>query len=438
MYNFYAKKNCNKDAMKMKNKLKQLFTYINKVYEIGKKINSLKDNRTKKPKIENSTITIIVLLGFMTQIRSINRIRYDLDRGNYKKIFSKNTKMPKIDAVIDQLKDFDIDGLKDMQKSVIKTVIKNKVFKGGTIDGYKTTGIDGTELYESTKKHCDKCLTREIENKEGKKITHYFHRAVAISTIGSDPRIVYGYEMLEPKTDGSDKDEGEITGGKRLIKRLYEEYGDFADVIVGDALYCKSTWIKEVLAIGMDAVVRVKDERLKMVKKSKELFEKAEATKEWIIEGNTKDKYTIVKSWEEAEMEMTNLEMKIRFVKYLLEIHDNDKVEFRVIQIITTNKEMTVETLLKMIQKRWDIENCIFHQLKTEWHMDHCYIHGGNAVETMLLFMILAFNLMQLYFFRCIRGFRKKKMLQIDIVTDVKNGLLLWEKGMSNPLLNIG
>jgi len=424
--------------MKMKNKLKQLFTYINKVYEIGKKINSLNDNRTKKPKIKNQTITIIVLIGFMTQIRSINRIRYDLDRGNYNKIFPKNIKMPKIDAVIDQLKDFDIDGLKEMQKSIIETVIKNKVFKGGTIDGYKATGIDGTELYESTKKHCEKCLTREIENKEGEKITHYFHRAVAISTIGRDPRIVFGIEMLEPKTDGSDKDEGEITGGKRLIKRLYEEHGHFADVIVGDALYCKSTWVKEVLAIGMDAVIRVKDERLKMVKKSKELFEKAPATKEWIIEGTTKDKYTIVKSWDEPEMEMTNLEMKIRFVKYVLEIHDNDKVEFRVIQIITTNKKMTVETLLKMIQKRWDIENCIFHQLKTEWHMDHCYIHGGTAVETVMLFMILAFNLMQLYFFRCIRGFRKKNMLQIDIVTDVKNGILQWEKGMLNPLLNTG
>ncbi|MGO5094144.1 hypothetical protein ACTQ38_17230, partial [Clostridium sp. LCP25S3_F10] len=43
-------------------------------------------------------------------------------------------------------------------------------------------------------------------------------------------------EMLESKRDGSDKDEGEITGGKRLIKRLYKQYHHFADIIVADAL----------------------------------------------------------------------------------------------------------------------------------------------------------------------------------------------------------
>ncbi|WP_434641997.1 hypothetical protein PQ692_11005 [Thermoanaerobacterium thermosaccharolyticum] len=47
--------------------------------------------------------------------------------------------------------------------------------------------------------------------------------------------------MLEPKQDGSDKDEGEITGGKRLIKKLYKQYHHFADIIPADALYCKST-----------------------------------------------------------------------------------------------------------------------------------------------------------------------------------------------------
>jgi hypothetical protein len=72
--------------------------------------------------------------------------------------------------------------------------------------------------------------------------------------------------MLEPKEDGSNKDEGEITGGKRLIKKLYKQYHHFADIIVADALYYKSTWIKEVLSICMNAVTRVKDERLHIVK----------------------------------------------------------------------------------------------------------------------------------------------------------------------------
>jgi len=53
------------------------------------------------------------------------------------------------------------------------------------------------------------------------------------------------------------------------------------------------------------------------------------------------------------------------------------------------------------------------------------YLHSESGVETVLMLMIIGFNLMQLYFFRCIRGFGEKKMLQIDIVEDVKDGLLL-------------
>jgi hypothetical protein len=104
--------------------------------------------------------------------------------------------------------------------------------------------------------------------------------------------------MLEPKNDSSDKDEGETTGAKRLINNLYKKYHHFADIIVADALFCKSTWIKEVLSIGMNAVVRVKDERLHIVKDALALFKCREANKEWIVKKGNK-KYTIIKAWDE-------------------------------------------------------------------------------------------------------------------------------------------
>ncbi|WP_243105968.1 hypothetical protein [Clostridium fermenticellae] len=99
------------------------------------------------------------------------------------------------------------------------------------------------------------------KNKFKNDITHYFHRSVVCAMVDCDPHIVLDQEMLEPKKDSSGKDEGKITAGKRLIKKLYKKYHHFADIIAADALYCKSTWIKEVLSIGMNAVVRVKDER---------------------------------------------------------------------------------------------------------------------------------------------------------------------------------
>lgn len=409
--------------------LKQMLTYINKVYDIGEKINTLKDKRVNSP-VKISTISFIVLFGFMLQIGSFNRLEHWLERGKFKKILPKGTKMPRIDAIRRCLSDFDLEGLNNLHSHIIQTTIKNKVFINGTVDSLKVVAIDGVELFESTKKCCDNCLSRTDKNG----ITHYFHRSVVCATVGSDPHIVLGQEMLEPKRDGSDKDEGEITGGKRLIKKLYKQYHHFADIIVADALYCKSTWIKEVLSIGMNAVVRVKDERLHIVKDALALFKCREADKTWVVKKNNNN-FRQIKAWDEDNFEMSDESLKVRFIKFVEEIHTGDKIEIKEGWIITTDKFTSAETLWKVMHRRWDIENNAFHQLKTEWHLDHCFLHSPTGVETVLKFIIIAFNLMHLYFFRCIRGFRKKRMLQIDIIEDLRDDMLQINNYV-NPLFN--
>ncbi|MCB2308721.1 hypothetical protein LGL08_19555 [Clostridium estertheticum] len=210
-----------------KSYLKQLLTYINKVYHIGEKINTLEAKRIKSP-VKVSTITFVVLFGFMLQIRSFNRLNHWLEKGKFKKVLPKRTRVPRIDAVRRCLSDLDLKGLNNVHTDIVKTTIKNKVFRSGTLDGLKIVAIDGVELFESAKKCCENCLSRTHKNG----VTHYFHRTVVCVTVASDPHIILGQEMLEPKKDGSKKDEGEITGGKRLIKDLYKQYHHFADIIV--------------------------------------------------------------------------------------------------------------------------------------------------------------------------------------------------------------
>lgn len=130
---------------------------------------------------------------------------------------------------------------------------------------------------------------------------------------------------------------------------------------------------------------------------------------------------------------MSNLKTKVRFIRFLEEIHTGDRIEIKEGWIITTDKITSVKTLWKIMHKRWDIENNAFHQLKTQWHLDHCFLHSPKGVETVLMFMLIAFNLMQLYFFRCIRGFRKK-MLQIDVIEDIRDERFMIEDNWNNPL----
>lgn len=75
------------------------------------------------------------------------------------------------------------------------------MFDHGTIDGYTVVAIDGTKFFGSHKKSCSKCL----KNTKGEK-THSFHSGAVMSTVGSGPKMVIGFEMYKPGQDSASKD----------------------------------------------------------------------------------------------------------------------------------------------------------------------------------------------------------------------------------------
>ena len=69
---------------------------------------------------------------------------------------------------------------------------------------------------------------------------------------------------------------------------------------------------------------------------------------------------------------------------------------------------VAAEIIWKIMHKRWDIEENGFHILKTYYH-DHCFIHNPIGIEAAFMFMIMAFNLSEMFMFKCLRNFREKK-----------------------------
>ena len=130
------------------------------------------------------------------------------------------------------------------------------------------------ELFSSTKKSCPDCLSRK--NGTGK--TEYFHRSVVCMTVGKSPHVIFGQEMLKPR-DGSEKDEGELTGAKRLIRHLKKRHGHFADVIMADALYLNAPFINTLKECGLETVIRLKDERRLLFQDAESMFQRDEGRK---------------------------------------------------------------------------------------------------------------------------------------------------------------
>ena len=91
---------------------------------------------------------------------------------------------------------------------------------------------------------------------------------------------------------------------------------------------------------------------------------------------------------------MDNVVQPLRFVKFAMKHKNKKRTQ---IMIVTTCMGMALKTLFKIIRARWDIENSIFNNLKSECGLEHCFVHGGKAVEAVLYLIFIASNIMQLF-----------------------------------------
>lgn len=155
------------------------------------------------------------------------------------------------------------------------------------------------------------------------------------------------------------------------------------------------------------------------MKEIKRLTNKKEASVIW---GDRKDKIEVY----ESLFYLKEVEQKLRYVKYSI---TNASRKRNQILIITSCLELSLETLYKMIKARWNIENCIFNNLKSEASLGHYYVHGGKAIETIAGMIFIASNLFQLFKQRRIKNQVK---IQKNLIRLLLKGLYLlkYNKGL--------
>lgn len=389
--------------------------YINKVYRVGELVHGIKDER-KRRSIKLSTSAYLLIFAFAFRVSSFLEIKFWLEdsKRRFQHLFRKGTRLPKTDALRDIVKKMNLVDVQNLFDRTIDKLCENRVLRENTINGLRVAAVDGMEVFSSRLKSCPTCLTREVGEE-----TEYFHKAVVCMTVGRSPHIVLGMEMLKPKTDNSGKDEGEMTGVTRLLKRLRTRHHHFADVIVADALYMNAPFINLVKGIGMDTVIRAKNERLTIVQDALGLFKSRPPNEEF---HDTKKR---VEVWDESGFHMEGTPEDIRFLRFVEHWKSKKGQELTREMWCITTLGITAHTVWLIMRKRWDIENNGFRMLKTYFHADHCYVHGEGADEKILLFIMTAFNLMEVFLFRRMKKWRQQKLTRKHIVEVMWDDLLL-------------
>ena len=87
------------------------------------------------------------------------------------------------------------------------------------MEGKIVAAIDGTQILNSKKKKCDKCLT---VNRRGSE--RYKHNSAVMSLIGKAPNLAIDFEMYKSKAHDNVKDEGEFTAAIRLLNKVVDGF----------------------------------------------------------------------------------------------------------------------------------------------------------------------------------------------------------------------
>ena len=369
----------------------------------------IKRKRIKRVLVKGNTIAKTLFICTFSRDRSLNQtIEKIHKRKKYRCFYGKKEHIPKSHVLREGIKEILSKDIEEINRSVIRKAKENKLFRNGTIDNLVVVGIDGTETFRSAKRdwlgsYKLRVKTAEYVNNRKVEMEQEWHKQVNVfaQIIGKRPNIILGYENVTCNGE-QNKQEYEPNVGIKLLNKIKYMYGTGIDVIVGDAIYLEEKFLKSVLKHGYNAVVRLKDNR-------KGIIEEAEGLFKFVKPIKFKNGKNNVKCWRES-IEYKGIELQV------LKFIENEE---KTIYVVCTSKDMKEKTVNKIIHARWNIENNGFNELKQYWHLGHCFIAHSNGINVMLQFIVLSYNLWELYIYSHIHNFEERKISKIGFIDEI-------------------
>ena len=436
--------------------LKDFTTYTNIVYNIGGKFKSLKRKKSDAS-VKASTGAKMIYAMFLCGHKSVNAYKEinankKLDLRN---LFQKGEYVPKTHGERDCIIDTDYKQIEEINRSVIEKAKENKIFRKNTVDGLCVMAWDGVELGE-TNKDIEGLPEREYADND---IRKYIKYVVGMNVGERGNFIINSKQLLEKEkiTTKRGNERAKTTGETTTFESMWEDteklIGRVVDVHVFDALYLNQNITNLINDKDRYFVIRLKDEKRDIYKDAKGLFENREADDEYeIVEIITTKKIKYSKAAKKKDTTKTKIKKEKRKIskgklgdKVLIDEYvqnkKNSTVKVQVYERVITRKEVwndtfeltgykdknvrvvrsletnynhgkhstqeiyvvtnmlnhNIETILKIMHLRWNIENCGFRTLKQRYNIDHIYIGELNAINYIVQMIFLVFNLLELY-----------------------------------------
>jgi hypothetical protein len=300
---------------------------------------------------------------------------------------------------------------------IARRLKRNGVLHSDWSRGLVVAAVDGIEICSSFARCCDACMEREIQHKvngEMRTDIQYYHRIVVVALVSTSFPIPLGVRFQK-------NGETEVACALALLQDLVGRLGRrFLDVLVGDALYLQSPFVKQVELLGLFWAFTLKENQPELLREA-ERFTQASPT------GVHTELGREVQYWHLPEVDWPVADRLVRIVKtvriedrrrVVISEKDNHRTKTKttVTQASTnfyaTNFELgSVSPLFihQFSRSRWRIDTEVFQTITADCHLKHPAVHQTTALVVLTMIRFLAYTLSLVFYQRQVRSHARGK-----------------------------
>jgi hypothetical protein len=384
----------------------QLEVYLDKVFAWSLQVNGLPEGR-QSPQHEWKKVFDAVFLGAACQLPGLHRIEAECRDGVLRKRIGPLSE----DTIGYALQRQDPEPLFRLGCQVARRLKRNGVLRSDWARGRVVVAADGIETCSSFLRCCDACMERKIKHKVGEEMREdiqYYHRVCAAVVVSAAFPVPLGIRFQRAG-------ETEVACTLRLLEELTERLGPrYFDVLVADALYLQTPFVRAIEALGLEWVLNLKDNQPELLAEA----EQATSGPPQYQESTEKQELQL---WHSPEVLWPIADRSVRVVKVARTLHRNrvplrpasasEKPNGRAAfdepsrNLYATNIELgSIPPLFvhQLGRSRWQIDAAVFQTITTDGHLKQPSVHQGRsrALVVLTTIRVLAYTLTLVFYHR--------------------------------------
>lgn len=390
---------------------RQFESYLDKVFGFAGLVAALPEGRTY-PIHPWKKVFDAVFLGSACQLGTAHRIEFESRAG----VLSKRIGPLSEDTLGYAMQRQDTQSILELGCTIAKHLKRNGVLGSEWARGRVVAAVDGIEICSSYARCCDTCLERKIERKvdgEIRKCLQYYHRVSAVTLVSTPFPVFLGIRFQQAG-------ETEVAASLDLLQQLVGQLGRrFIDVLVADAIYLQTPFVRAIESLDLEWVISLKDNQPALLAEAERLTV-APAACQWSA-GN--DDFSL---WHLPEVDWPVADRTVRVVKTVRvqkvkrikierigELREKKKEEVPVhsTNFYATNVNLGAippQFIQQLGRSRWTIDAAAFQTLTTQSHLKQPSVHQDVALVVLTMIRVLAYTLMMVFYHRQVRSHCRK------------------------------